>query len=279
VAKIFSSLLFTVVASICFGQTISGKVINEATHEPLYYVSIGIINTNLGTITNENGFFKLEVKGLSPQTKVRISMIGFEAQIILVNDLVDKETTILLKENFVQLSEVIIKPQKIKRKTIGTKSSSTKNVTGWGGCGNCGEDLGGIERGIRIDISKPVFIEKVNFHLAYFGFDSMLVRLHIRKIENDYPGTELLNTNIYAKIKSTGWHEIDLIQYNLSFSQDIAVSIEWVKAWGKIKDKENSMKLSVALFKGKLYAKDANEGKWVVQKNVSPGIFLTVEEL
>ena len=243
------------------------------------YASIGIINTNFGTITNEKGFFKLDARSISSEAKVRISMIGFEAQVIQLNDLIGKETTIQLKEQIVQLSEVIVKPQKVKSKTIGTKSSSKKSVTGWGGCGNCSEDLGGIERGIRIDLSKPVFVENVNFHVAYFGFDSMLVRLHIRKIEKGSPGKELLNNNIYARVKSIGWYEIDLREYNLSFSEEIAVSIEWVKAWGKTKDKENSLKLSLALFKGTLFAKDGNEGNWDVQKNVSPGIYLTVEEL
>jgi hypothetical protein len=264
---------------MCVGQSISGNVINEATQEPLSYASIGVINTNFGTITNEKGFFKLDARSFSPEAKIRISMIGFEAQVLQVKDLIEKETTIRLKEQIVQLSEVIVKPKKVKSKTIGTKSTSKKSVTGWGGCGNCGEDIGGVERGIRIELSKPVFVEKVNFHVAYFGFDSMLVRLHIRKIDKGYPRNELLTTNIYARIKSTGWHEIDLREYNLSFSEDIAVSIEWVKAWGKTKDKENSLKLSLALFKGTLFAKDGNEGNWDVQKNVSPGIYLTVEEL
>jgi len=151
-------------------------------------------------------------------------------------------------------------------------------MTGWGGCGNCGEDLGGIERGIQIKIAKPVFVEKVNFHIAYFGYDSMLLRLHVRKIENDHPTQELLNKNIYLLAKSTGWQEIDLRKYNLSFSQDIAVSLEWVKAWGKTKDRENSLKLSVAILKGTMFAKDANEGQWTTQKHVSPAIYLTVQE-
>ena len=206
-------------------------------------------------------------------------MIGFEEQVIQLNELIGKENTIRLKERIVQLSEVIVKPKKVKRKTIGTKSSSRKNVTGWGGCGNCGEDLGGIERGTRIDISKAVYLEKVNFYVAHFGYDSMLVRLHIRKIDNNSPGTELLSTNIYTSIKTTGWQEIDLQKYNLSFSHDIAVSIEWVKAWGKRKDQENSLKLSVGLFNGTLFAKDGIEGKWDVHKHVSPAIYLTVEEL
>lgn len=278
-SKISLTLLCTLFTLHCFSQTISGKVINVASQEPLSYVTIGIINGSTGTITNEKGIFKLDVRGLSLKSQVRVSMIGFESQIIELAHLIGTETTIALKESITQLSEVIVKPEKVKRKTIGTKSTSAKTVTGWGGCGNCSEDLGGIERGIRIHVSKPVFVENVNFHVAYLGYDSMLVRLHIRTIKNDSPETELLQTNVYTKVKSTGWHEIDLRAYNLSFSHDIAVSIEWVKAWGKVKDKENSLKLSLALFKGTLFSKDGSENRWDIQKNVSPGIYLTVEQL
>lgn len=274
----FFLLLLMLFMSACFGQSISGTVINEVTNEPLCFASIGIMNSNSGTITNEKGFFTLYSKGFSPATRVRISMIGFEEQIFQLKELTAEGNIVRLKEQTVQLSEIIVRPKKTKRKTIGTKSTATKNVTGWGGCGNCGEDLGGIERGLLIDIDKPVFLENVNFHVAHFGFDSMLLRLHIRKIEKGIPTRELLNKNIYVRVKSAGWHQIDLTNYDLSFSQNLVVSLEWVKAWGKIKGQENSLKLSVGLFKGTLYAKDANEGPWTIQKKVSPGIYLTVEQ-
>lgn len=275
--KIFALLVLYLSVSFCFSQSISGKVVNESTQEPLAYVSIEIVNKNSGTVTSEDGSFKFNIASFSPQSKVRISMIGFEAQIIQLKDLINHENVIRLKELPVQLSEVIVRPQKQKHKTIGTKSSTTKTMTGWGGCGNCSENLGGIERGIQLDIDKTVFVEKVNFHIAYLGYDSMLLRLHIRKIENDNPGDELLKNNIYIRAKSEGWQEIDLRRYNLSFSADVAVSLEWVKAWGKVKGKENSMKLSVALFKGKLLAKDTHGGNWTISKHASPGIYLTVE--
>lgn len=277
--KIVSASLSIIINIHSFSQSISGQVISEKTQQPLAYVTIQVINKGSGTITDENGLFKLNANSFSQEAEIKLSMIGFETQIVGVKGLIDHENIFRMKEHTVQLSEVIVRPKKIKVKTLGTKSSSTKNVTGWGGCGNCNEDLGGIERGIRIDTRKPVFVEKVNFHVAYFGYDSMLLRLHVRKIEDDLPAQELLNNNIYVRLKTTGWHEIDLRKYNLSFSQDVAVSLEWVKAWGKTKGKENSLKLSLALFKGTLFGKNYRGNQWDVHKPVSPAIYLTVEEL
>src|SRR5690349_5719416 len=89
--KIFTSLLLIAIASQGISQSISGKVINDATQEPLCYASIGVISSTLGTITNEKGNFKLDLNGYSPETKIRISMIGFESSIIQLKDLTSDE--------------------------------------------------------------------------------------------------------------------------------------------------------------------------------------------
>ena len=269
--KIFLVFFYTASTFLCFGQTISGKIINDANGESLEFASVGIIGTNFGVITNEKGFFRLDATGQSSNEQVRISMIGFESQTITLKNLVDQEIVVRLKEQSVQLKEVIVKSKKTKQKTIGTKSSSTFVVTGWPGYGTGGE------RGIRIDVKKPIFVEKVNFHIAYLGLDSVQIRLHIRKIENDTPTEELLTENILITAKSTGWYEIDLSKYNLSYSEDIAVTLEWVKAWGTIKDIRNTLKFSINYFKGTLYAKDASEAKWTTIKH-GPGIYLTVQQ-
>ncbi len=60
-------------------QIIAGRIIDSKTNKPLEYASIGIINTNFGTITDTNGYFKVETK-VEKLSIVRISMIGYEPQ-------------------------------------------------------------------------------------------------------------------------------------------------------------------------------------------------------
>ncbi len=273
--KIAAVLLFTSINYLSLSQVITGKVVNDATGDPLEFSSVGIVGHAIGDITDSKGNFRLTGNSLSKDAQVRISMIGFQAQTFYVRDLLDKENILRLKEQTVGLSEVVVKSSKTKRNTIGTKSSTKHILTGWGAAGEGGE------RGLRIEIKgKPIFIEKLNFHIAYNQFDSVLIRLHIRKIENGTPSEELLHDNILTISRSAGWVEIDLSKYNLFYSEDIAVTLEWVKAWGLFQKDfyNNGTKFSLNYFKGTLFAKEASESNWTVFKHKSPGIYLTVQQ-
>jgi len=73
--------------------TISGNVTNSFNGMPLKNVSIFESSSNIGTITNEKGFFKLEL--LQGAMEVKVSSNGFTEltkKLILKND-----TTIMVK--------------------------------------------------------------------------------------------------------------------------------------------------------------------------------------
>jgi hypothetical protein len=116
----------------------------------------------------------------------------------------------------------------------------------------------------------------LNFYIAQNLFDSVLLRLHVRKITDRTPSQELLNQNVFIKVRiKNGWVKFDLTDYNLIFRNEIAVTLEWVKAWGVCKD-GNCLLFSLNAIKGTLYAKEASESTWTVKSSKSPGIYLTV---
>ena len=116
-----------------YGQTISGYVIDDSNGEPLIYASIGVIETTVGTITNERGNFRLDVKNLPPKSFVRISMIGFKARTYPIEQLLIEQDTIRLERETYNLPEVIVNPGG-KLINVGTTSFSFKNgFCGWGG--------------------------------------------------------------------------------------------------------------------------------------------------
>ena len=106
-----------------YGQTITGKVLDASTEEPLIYASIGVINTQFGTITDEKGNYNLEIKGLSSNSLVRFSMIGFKSHIYAIEELLNKENTIRLEIETINLPEVIVKSAG-KLKKVGTTGYS-----------------------------------------------------------------------------------------------------------------------------------------------------------
>ena len=125
-------LLYFYILAALNGQSIQGRVVDSNTLEPLEFVSMGVINTRIGTITNKKGEFSLEVNDLSSDSTLRISMIGYNSQTFSVGELPDEGMTIRLVVKPVQIAEVTVKPfgEAVK---IGTTSfSRIGNWCGWG---------------------------------------------------------------------------------------------------------------------------------------------------
>jgi hypothetical protein len=279
-------VLFSLLVLQLHSQVITGKIYDASSGAPLEYVSIGIIETSVGTITDEKGNFNIEVKGLSTNARVRFSMIGFKSQTFTIEQLSLKENIIKLENEAVQLKEVIIKPSGKFRKVGATNYTWHGGWCGWGGI-----DFGkGYEIGIKINLGiLPVRLKSLHIHIDKQSFDSSLFRIHIRNIMDNLPLDELLNKNILISItKESGWIDIDLSKYNLVFKGDIALSLEWIKIIGVNKDKLMKMNGSkqysaIVLFNikrklGCTYTRWGSEAKWTRTDNESPSFYLTIEE-
>lgn len=88
-------------------QTVTGTIINDNTKFPISNVNIININKVRGTITDEQGNFKLAV---SVNDTLHITMVGFQSlRIRVTNDWVKTKTTkIQLTEKAYALEEVIV---------------------------------------------------------------------------------------------------------------------------------------------------------------------------
>jgi len=264
------------------GQIIEGRITDSKTNEPLEYVSIGIINTNFGTITDTNGYFNFEAT-VEELSIVRISMIGYEPKKITVKDLRNNKNEIRLNETTIELAEIIIKPTK-ERKIGATSHSRSSGWSGWGGL----RTRKGYEIGILLDLgSKPVEVKNLNILLKRQSFDKTLFRLHIRAIKDTLITDELLTENIIFPVtKESGWVEIDLESYNIVVSGKVGVTLEWLDIIGNNPDRairiNKRMTDAYLLFKNKknqigLY-RWGIESKWIINKKNSPSMYLTIRE-
>lgn len=281
-------VLFLMLTFQLHSQIIKGKVLDSSNGDLLQYVSIGVVDKPLGTITNENGEFSLEVNGQSPKAIVRVSMIGFKAQNFTIGELSYKENIIKLVNETIRISEVIVRPFLGKLKKVGNKDyTKLGQVCGWSGT-----EFG---RGSEIGLKIPLGNQRVKLHSLHIrvylqSFDSSLFRLHIRNVVDDLPANELLDENILFPItKQSGWVDIDLSKYNLVFKGDIALTIEWIKVIGAHKDRvvkfgnsnqytANNVLLNVKEKQGCFYQKKTNEDKWSRIDTQSPSFYLIIQE-
>ena len=271
------------------GQTVTGKIVDVSTGEPLVYVSIGVIGQPRGTITDETGAFELEINNLSAEATVRFSMIGYIAQTYTIRELSDNNgKNIGLKSASIPLSEVVIKPGKLRK--IGVTKPS-RSASGWGGNNFRKDGYGkGLEIGTKMKLGElPVQVKSLHIHFHKQTFDSCLLRLHVRNIVNELPGDELLNQNIYITItKASGWVEFDLSKYYLVFQGNIVLSLEWISdksdnknQYVSVRTEDEKLPFAPVIFfslsrKGSKYGRMGSEAQWK-QTEGSPCFYLTVK--
>jgi hypothetical protein len=281
---VLTALIIFSINSQC--QTISGKVIDANTNEPLEYVSIGLVNSPYGCITDKKGDFELRVEGQNVTSQIRISMISYKPQTFTIEKLSGKNNnTIKLNRLPIEIAEVKITPSGKTQKVGTTKFNSRASKCGW----NCARKVKSFELGLKLELgSAPVLVKSFHVNVHRQAFDTSKYRLHIRSLSNDLPQDELLTENIIFPItKESGWVEIDLKKYNIVIKGDVALSLEWLESVGRNDDRamriNDTMDYDYILLKtrkksGFMYSRWGREGKWNRHNRMTPSMYLTVYE-
>ena len=80
---------------------IIGLVLDSESLEPLPYVNIGLQNRNIGTVSDEEGYFEFEVDAQkNNQDTLRFSMIGFEPKSYVLEDYLKQNLSNLFLCNY-----------------------------------------------------------------------------------------------------------------------------------------------------------------------------------
>jgi len=130
------NLIFTIISIISFyslsfsqiiTQTVSGKVIDKTTHEPIVGANIVLLNSKpiIGTSTNIDGEFILSNVPVGRQG-IEVSMIGCENYIeneILISSGKQTVLNVALQESIIRLDEIVIKPKRDKEKPINSMAT------------------------------------------------------------------------------------------------------------------------------------------------------------
>ena len=253
------------------GQEIHGVILSATDSIPIPYAHIGIIGTSIGTISDERGRFTLSPVAMNQTDTVRFSALGYAPQEFLVSNL-GKENLIKLDQQIVNLEVVQVNDVKGNhKKQLGYKSVSKKIVTGWT------KPKSGGQRGIllRFPAKKPVFSEKIRFHIARSSYDSLLFRVHFYQAKDNWPGKSVNQRDIFIKTKQRfGWVESDLTPYNLVLTDNTFVTLEIVEAWST--RKKGTLLISANLLKGAIYHRESSEDHWQKAKGTGASILVDV---
>jgi hypothetical protein len=252
---------------------IAGKI-TDVNHQPLPYVSIGILTADAGTISQADGSFLLTLNDSLQRHLARISAIGYQSVTLPVNQLsaiMTQHGAMTLVNDVHELPAVSITANRPHFKTVGSTSHSRFFSVGFPFA-----DLGS-EVGVILPLGKQnVLLQSFNYHISYNRMDSCTFRLNIYAVKNGLPAQNLLSQNIITRIgHQAGNYNINLQPYRLLLQGDVCVALEWIA--GTTKTKNSAVFFSGGLLSSSFHRKAA-QGRWVKLKGMGAGFNLKVQK-
>ncbi len=106
----------------------NGKVINSENKEPLIFANIGLVESNISTISNSNGDFIIKIPKNHPNRKIKISFIGFKTKIVNLKSYKISKKPISLDVYVSPLSETVVSvPKDVDELVRQTLANSGQN--------------------------------------------------------------------------------------------------------------------------------------------------------
>ncbi|MDB5017065.1 MAG: hypothetical protein JWQ84_1897 [Mucilaginibacter sp.] len=255
-------LVLVIQCSRTFCQSVlNGGVIDTDDNKPLKYVTIGITSKPNGTVSDNEGKFKLILNNtVNDRDTIMFSSIGYQSVVFLVGELKNKLKggllLIPLKKSVNQLKQVLITAKKANVEILGYE----KNSTLFGVSFNSNQ-LGG-QAGIIIPIRHPgTNIESISFLIIKNSFKHLTLRVNVYDLIGDKPGNNILSDNIIIQIedKQTGKMTFDLSKYNVYLNRNCLITLEWIEA----QPATGGNCAVAAMVFGHTYVRQASQYPWI----------------
>ncbi len=225
------TIIFLITSNLTFSQT-KGVIYNSETKEKVPYVNIWIENENIGTTSNENGEFTLDI---SRGDFLILSSLGYENKRIEISKI---SNTISLIPKITELQEIIINSTKQRKELVIGKFNDSEV-----GYYYASLDKPEIKaRFFPFDsiYSKTPYLQKLKFRI-YSNIRNAKFNVRLYSIgKNEEPKNPLYEKNIIGTVKKgTKNIELDLSDLDITFPESgLFVSYEWLII------KENEFKTS-----------------------------------
>ncbi len=214
---------------------INGIVTEERTNLPVLYVSIGIKNKPIGTVSDAVGRYSLTYNrtDIANSDSIIFSAVGYRSLKLSWADFLKTEKNVKLSESPQLLETVNIKAQPSQIKNYGRSRASLvffpamyKNIPKH-------SDEKGREQATILKIDQNVFLRKLSFGINRRGFKKIKLRMNIYSVKQGIPDQSILGKDVVFDIQGTTEigmpraETIDLLPYQIHIKgqKEIAVSL------------------------------------------------------
>jgi hypothetical protein len=207
---------------------VQGTIVDAKTNEGIAFANVGVPGRGIGTVSDEQGRYFIVIPDSLAKESLRFSCIGYKAQSLAIAS--SKFEKVQLNAEVLRLDEITVKAPKLKIKMAGNDTRNTFISAGFK------ENNLGAEMAVRIKVKKPnTEIRHFYINIVRNTLDTnLMLRLNIYALDKDgLPGENILKAPILLKAKSGNkLLEADLRPYNILVSNDVFLSIEWIKDLG-----------------------------------------------
>jgi hypothetical protein len=232
-------LVFTTISISGFSQIVlSGEVARADNKSPVAFVNIGILDSDVGSISEEDGSFSITIPEQYRKARLLFSALGYKRISLSVDSARNFGNLIVLLEESIQhLKPVTVIGEQFKRKyEFGNDDSEggtvyADTVTAGSAIALLIENKGNID-GFRYPRFKyPALVEKVSVRVAKNTFKEFKIRVRVYSVDSltGLPGKDLLNKSVVetSRIKK-GWLEIDLLKHYIMIDGPFYLGFEWI---------------------------------------------------
>lgn len=91
--------------------TVKGKVLDKKNKKPIVFATVSAVGTNVGTVTNTEGEFSINIeKGLNIK-QLSFKYIGYKNKYVKLKSLASDENVVYLNPTSVSIEEVVVRPE------------------------------------------------------------------------------------------------------------------------------------------------------------------------
>ncbi len=116
---LFLSISYT--SNFAANITISGKITNSKTKQPIEFANISIKGTTIGTITNTDGEFEILIPGKFKNRQIFVSYVGYKTYSTPILQIANNFLNIELENIGITINEILVitdSPQELIRKAL-----------------------------------------------------------------------------------------------------------------------------------------------------------------
>nr|WP_319397668.1 carboxypeptidase-like regulatory domain-containing protein [uncultured Carboxylicivirga sp.] len=140
-------LLLLFKTSFLFAQNINGRIVDSESLIGVEYATIVLPQTQTGVVSNQKGYFNLNVSNCNNSIYLKVSALGYSPDSVLLDNILDSDTLqIKLSRKVFNLEEIVVKPTYNKMVKLGVSKEPKRIMWNYG--------LPGLQRAIFIDNTK-----------------------------------------------------------------------------------------------------------------------------